>query len=148
MYLFLDFDGVLNNEPFLRHQKNHREISGQKLFDPNNMASLNHFLRNSNIKNIVISSSWRLNRSLKELQNLLDIGMFEFSGFVVGATEILGRRENEINLYVKEHNISNFLVLDDQALDISKKHFFKVNSNTGLTLENAKLLINAREHDQ
>ena len=36
--MFLDFDGVLNNEPFLRHQRNHPRPEGQLLFDPENIS--------------------------------------------------------------------------------------------------------------
>ncbi len=57
--LFLDFDGVLNNDNFLRHQKNHVRPEAHKLFDPANIASLNKLCCELQIAKIVISSTWR-----------------------------------------------------------------------------------------
>ncbi|MCX6117362.1 MAG: HAD domain-containing protein, partial [Proteobacteria bacterium] len=55
--LILDFDGVLNNEPYLRRQKNHP--SGYRVFDPKNIASLNSLVETIKFDQIVVSSSWK-----------------------------------------------------------------------------------------
>ena len=59
-YLFLDFDGVLNNRPFLveRSKKPMRDFPWDE-FDPGNLHHLNSLLFKMPDVRIVLSTSWR-----------------------------------------------------------------------------------------
>src|SRR5689334_1687229 len=76
--IFLDFDGVLNSLAFLR-----KEPGPLDRLDPAAVARLSALAQRSGAK-VVISSSWRLQRSLDDLRHLLrSLG---FAGEVVGRT--------------------------------------------------------------
>lgn len=66
--LMLDFDGVLNNEVFLRQQRNR---GGSRLFDPDNIANLDQLCALLPVEKIVVSSSWREGRTIEQLRGLL-----------------------------------------------------------------------------
>jgi hypothetical protein len=115
--MFLDFDGVLNNEPFLRHQRNHPLSTGQKLFDPENIGSLNRLCEELPVSSIVVSSSWRTNRDLHELRLLLSKEGFEAPGLLDAVTghtadDVEGRAA-EIAAHVKEMDLQDWFALDD-----------------------------------
>lgn len=77
--LFLDFDGVL-------HPENAYESA---LFC--RMASLETVLRDFSEVEIVISSTWRLRRSLPELKAYLSV---ELAGRVVGVTPVFSELQD------------------------------------------------------
>jgi hypothetical protein len=136
--LFLDFDGVLNNDNFLRHQKNHVRPAAHNLFDPTNIASLNKLCCELQIAKIVISSTWRKDRSLSEIQSLLSREGFVFAERILDVTPVLGlqceTRADEIKEWISKHKPEAVLVLDDFDLAASiVKGFFRVNSAEGLT---------------
>jgi HAD domain in Swiss Army Knife RNA repair proteins len=136
--LFLDFDGVLNNDNFLRHQKNHVQASEHRLFDPLNIEALNHLCRELPIEKIVISSTWKNNRTINDIRNLLSSEGFVFSGRVHDVTPVLGNqyeeRGEEIKEWIAKNNAVSFIVLDDFDLATSfKKGFYRVNPSDGLT---------------
>jgi len=106
MYVFLDFDGVLR-----------RLSSDPSRFDSDCLACFEAAVRPLPDIKVVISSTWRLVKSLKELQ-----GMFsaEISGLIVGATpehfsQSAHTRYDEIMAYMKTHNLHNegWLAIDD-----------------------------------
>ena len=67
-YLFLDFDGVLH------------PISAQgRYFRPENIKPFEHAIDGLNPR-IVISSTWRLDKSLKEIKKLLGLLLVNLSG--------------------------------------------------------------------
>lgn len=136
--LFLDFDGVLNNENFLRHQKNHVKPAEHKLFDPANIASLNRLCAELQIEKIVISSTWKKDRTLNEIQSLLSSEGFMFADKVRDVTPVLGvqyeARADEIKQWISANKPRAVLVLDDFDLAASiVEGFFRVNSAEGLT---------------
>lgn len=55
--VFLDIDGVLNNESFLL------KSGGAEAFDPDNVKLLNKLIKETNAS-VVISSAWRIGHSL------------------------------------------------------------------------------------
>ena len=68
--------------------------------------------------------------------------MMQLAGFnyniydVIPSIKHLGRGGN-INKWLKEHNVSNFVIIDDQYHNIEEyfpKNFVKVETNEGLTL--------------
>ena len=85
--MFLDFDGVLNNEPFLRHQRNHPPPDGPRLFAHKNMQALNKLCNELPVSSIVVSSSWRTNRDLDELRLLLAREGFSAPGLLDGVRQ-------------------------------------------------------------
>ena len=103
--IFLDFNGVLDtNEKMDEIEKD-------------NLLRLKNIVEKTNSK-IVISSSIKNNyvktgKMGKLLNNLL-ITLEKESIEVIGFTPYLGNREEEIRLYLEEHEeIENFCILDD-----------------------------------
>lgn len=115
--MFLDFDGVLNNESFLRHQRNHPLPSGPRLFDPENIAALNRLCSDLPVASIVVSSSWRTDRDLDELRLLLSQEGFNAPGLLDAATGHVADdaegRALEVAAYVKEMDLEDWFALDD-----------------------------------
>ncbi|MCP4444927.1 MAG: hypothetical protein GY811_06215 [Myxococcales bacterium] len=115
--LFLDIDGVLNSAPFLRHQRNHVPEDEHCLCAPENLRALERLCDEAEVKSIVVSSSWRTDRSIEELRFLLAKKGFSMQGRIDRATEEApdtaeGRTE-AIKAYVELHEVQRFLVLDD-----------------------------------
>jgi len=109
--LFLDIDGVLVNRRsfFIR--------SGNlPTCDPGCLEVLNEICEATNA-HIVISSSWRLESSLRELQQIL--GEWGVKAPVIGVTPLgLSTRGAEIEAWIAEseshgQTISSFVILDD-----------------------------------
>ena len=82
---FLDFDGVLNSLAFLR-----RDPGPLDRLDPTALVLLNVLVQRSGA-DVVISSSWRLQRSLDELRRLLK--QLGFIGNVGGCTPLCANVE-------------------------------------------------------
>lgn len=77
--IFLDFDGVLNSHEFMARVPQ-RGICG---LDPLAVQRLNVLIRSTQAK-VVVSSTWRLNRTREALQRILD--QVGFQGSVLGMT--------------------------------------------------------------
>ena len=135
--LFLDFDGVLNSEGFLRWQRNHSDE--QKPFDAENIDALNSLIQRLGISRIVVSSSWKIGRSLDELRSLLCEAGMEYSEYVTdvtagGSSGSEGRAE-EILEAISRLEISDFLILDDFNLsEYFDERFYRVDSSKGLEM--------------
>lgn len=141
--IFLDFDGVLNNEPFLR------KSTGS--FAPENIAALNALLRAVPDAMLVISSTWRRGRTAGSLAARLEAeGMLagrvwsvtpDLDRPVAGSKLYLGTpRGAEIRAWLDEHTIESHVILDDDddmdGTDPSR--FVQTTMLHGLTLEDAK----------
>ena len=91
--IFLDFDGVLNNQLWFTSDEFKKLGSPQNVedhdyrqFSPLNVGLLNNLTDSTGAK-IVVSSSWRKYRTLEELQKLLkSVGVI---GEVIGKTPYL-----------------------------------------------------------
>lgn len=118
--MFLDFDGVLNNAPFLRHQRNHPSPGEQQLFDPDNIATLNRLCADLSVSSIVVSSSWRTNRDLDELRLMLAREGFAAPGLIDATTDEASDdaagRAAAIAAYVKDLDLQDWFALDDYVL--------------------------------
>jgi hypothetical protein len=75
--IFLDFDGVLNHQDWYRRRMD--EIRDNEIFnhypfyefDPDSVNQLNRIIELTGAK-VVVSSTWRLGRTVSELQEILD----------------------------------------------------------------------------
>ena len=111
-YIFLDFDGVLNN------------WSTFYGVDVNNALILKKIIETSNAKIVVTSSTkYSFQRDNKDYYksifyldyvkklNELDIEIFDI-------TPLDDNRSLEIKKYIKLHNIINYVIIDDDLVDI------------------------------
>ena len=112
MIIFLDFDGVLHPETYLR--------SGEQLCE---MPRIVAVLRDFPDAHVVISSTWRVKRSLQDLQGLFPP---EVAKRVIGVTPAWQdldhtvyshHRQAEIEAWLKANRSpwEKFVVLDDRA---------------------------------
>ncbi len=132
MTIFLDIDGVMNVIPTFEHLP----------FTPESIEVLNR-MTNYLEADIVISSSWRLLRTVSELQELMkERGV---TGNVSGKTSRsqTGQRGEEILDYVVEHGIRHFIVLDDEISDMAlvMAHVHQTNYRKGLTLQEIPAIL-------
>ena len=144
--LYLDFDGVLNNDPYLRHQNNHSPREEHRLFDPQNLEAADFLCRELPIEAIIVTSTWRVGRSVEQLQALLRDEGFEHSHLIVDATHSIGERPEEIRAHVKRSGVQRFLILDDIQLHPFKRPtFFRTSASLGLTRPLAREILHALE---
>jgi len=106
MYVFLDFDGVLR-----------RLTSEPSRFESDCLKNFGAAIRPLPNVKIVISSTWRLAMSLKELRRLFST---EIAEKIVGVTPTLSEyttheRYKEIQTYLKKRNIEDesWIAIDD-----------------------------------
>lgn len=131
--LYLDFDGVLNNSPFLRHQRNTLPRREHRLFDQGNLAALELLCAELPVSSIVVTSTWREGRSVAELRALLAGEGFCYAGLVVDVTGSGACRADEILEHAGLAESSRYLVLDDlNLLPLSRPVFFQVSGAIGL----------------
>lgn len=148
--VFLDIDGVLNTGRMMR------KTGRQQPFDPEAITALNHILTETDAK-IVVSSAWRINRSLKELEEIL---MLEgvVPRRVIGKTEWLrygdriefqpgqymyksDERYKEIAEWIDRHpTVTKWAVIDDDD-DAGPENLFQTDFEVGLTLDMAKKIV-------
>lgn len=120
--IFLDIDGVLVSYARL---KDRHPIDGEHDFVHESVEALNHLIKELDA-DIVISSSWRIGKSIEMLQEILDLRGVK--GKVVGKTrysfsQIDGGRGQEIREWMEENGMpETFLIIDDEVSDI-RNHF-------------------------
>ena len=144
--LFLDIDGVLNSERYVRSCDYFGVI-----IDPERMKLLKYII-DSTSADIVLTSSWREHWNLddKLSDNIgedIDRTFKIFGLHITDKTPYLkSKREHEIKAWIDAHpNIENFAVLDDMFLsaDFLTDHFVKTsNFRNGLEIEDAERVIN------
>ena len=126
IYIFLDVDGVLNDEQYIIKcfEKHHKPMHMNRVpFDPNclnNLRVLTELIEEQNyIVRIILSSSWRLSDIDTEVvkARLAEYGLSIFS-----KTERMnGRRGEEIKDYLDRNDpCKSFIILDDEAFDIKE----------------------------
>ena len=141
--IFLDFDGVLNSERYLRtHGAN------ASMFDPECMLLLKDIVSATNAK-IVLTTSWREHWS-ENKDECSDIGMEINEAFADYGLEIysktphigFGNREAEIEDWLSENPyVGRFVVIDDAFLesDVIDGHFVRTSGFFGGLSENDAL---------
>ena len=142
--LFLDFDGVLNSERYLRNSQSF----GPQLEEAK-MGLLKKIINATNAK-IVLSTSWRehwdkssdqCDSTGKEINCIFN----RFGLEIFDKTPFLSlNREREIERWLNENpNASNFVLLDDRFLDseILRGHLVKTSNYIGLNEKAVKEAI-------
>ena len=108
--IFLDIDGVLVTSRHL-----HKTGDDRTAFDPVSVGYLNQLISKSNAK-IVISSNWRRFRSIESLRDVFSKN--GVIGEIIGATpwydDFTIMRGQEIQTYLHEHHVKQFVILDDE----------------------------------
>lgn len=122
--IFLDIDGVLNDENILleKQEENQIEISKEKLLLPKEI--------------ITISGTTNFHKEFLKLLKNYDITIYDITG------SPKGKRIEEILEYLKNNKeIENYIILDDEPLN--SKHQIKTDfENGGLTKKHVKTAIN------
>lgn len=122
--IFLDCDGVLSLMP--QRRKNTLE-DGDHDFDRNYVEQLINLMKDClldpKIKEpiaIVISSSWRVGKTTKELQQIFKTRGFTFYESIIGKTGDSESRSSEILEWIKlnKHRIiiDKFVVIEDEEI--------------------------------
>ena len=126
--LFLDFDGVLNSRSYFDRCPACDRSPGadHTWLDPEAVSRLNVVARESKAL-VVVSSAWRIGRTVPELQAILSAR--GFSGEVIGKTPDLEGSRNadgwiewvprgrEIEAWMSGLPVESFAVLDDCGRD-------------------------------
>ena len=138
--IFLDFDGVLNSEKYIRSCGHYGVI-----IDPSRMELLSQLV-NSTDAEIVLSTSWRehwnSDKSKCDETGLLINEIFAEYGLSIydKTPKLRSDRESEIKMWLEQNeDVTNFVVLDDAFLsaDYLNGHFVKTsNYINGLSEEN------------
>lgn len=145
--IFLDIDGVLNNEDSdIVYLPPTSHCSGG-FYCPELVTLFNTIVEETQAK-IVLSSTWRLGLSIKQVQELLqEMGI---SGEVVGVTDHIWDRHifrgNEIYKWIRDnesligkyYDYTDYLILDDDSdmLYWQRNNFVQTNGLKGLTESN------------
>lgn len=139
--LFLDIDGVLNNEEHI--VKIHNLLGEEQYlallrkiteipFDYRSCELLKDFIKKANVK-VVLSSIWRLNPdSFNIIRKYAGIEVYDKT------IKLNGTRGEEIQQYLDNHKeIINYVILDDDSdmLESQIRHFVKVDGKVGLTIK-------------
>jgi uncharacterized protein (UPF0210 family) len=145
--LFLDIDGVLRtykSDLYWSIRLNKPVFKGvNRLFKNKSVDYINEVILLTN-SSIVISSSWRINLSIIELNRILkERGII---GKVIGKTGICNNRGDEIKDWILLNNITKYVVIDDQINDIvgiiPNDKVIKVNPKFGFSDINVNQVIN------
>lgn len=131
--IFLDIDGVLVTDRTLR-------AFTKKLgnpFDPYCVTQLNKLIEKTEAK-LVVSSTWRMGRTLKEMQNVLTLN--GVIGKCIGMTPVLHvHRGLEIQKWLDEHTDAlwqEICILDDDSdMDHLEKFLVQTNMYGGLRIK-------------
>jgi len=145
--IFLDFDGVLNYQKFVldrnRKIRNIEPYDSLELLDLRKVLLVKDICNNTGAK-IVVVSSWKKMLSYSDVEKVLkDIGLP-----IIGTTitNEHGTRGKEIKDFIKENNIKNYIVIDDEIFNdydeeilsrLIKTSFYE----DGITYENVKEAI-------
>lgn len=151
-YIFLDIDGVLNNETYtLKCYEKHKQPMSMNWvpFDPkciDNLYILCNMIKQLNMKPlIVLSSTWRLHEIDIEI---VKARLAEYGLRIYDKTPYIDQeRGKEIDYWLKQHNdYIDYLILDDESFDITgdlKQHLIKTTYKSGF---NRRQLIKTREY--
>jgi hypothetical protein len=169
--IFLDFDGVINSEKWMvsrRDKYTMDDIHNQYPFyeiDPEAVSRLNKIIEATGAK-VVVSSTWRLGRTVEQLTEILKFQGFE--GEIIGMTDHFGGagksgytipRGCEIEHWldqkgfkriswsidrlrkkIEKSEVKNYIILDDDTdmLLSQKEHFVNTSWQSGITDEDVE----------
>ena len=136
--IFLDIDGVLNNDDSLTAE-------GCYSICPDMVIMLKRIINATKAK-IVLSSTWRLYPEsveiLKEKTGLELFGMTKQLRPRKLSQSFSAFRCDEITEWLSRHEVDQFAIIDDDTNAEIKGHFFKTKMLVGLTEEIADDVIN------
>jgi len=136
--LFLDFDGVLN-------RYGHLKSCG--LLSKNCISKLNTIVEQTEKLRIVISSCWRMGRSVEVLRHILKNGGFKYSNFIIDTTLFgveLSTRGDEIKEWLSRNNrVNKFVIIDDNS-DMAPymDRLVQTNGKMGITDNDVNEVVN------
>ena len=116
--IFLDIDGVLMSNDWAEHVL---EQEGYDVNDTNELCDekiglLKEIIDATGAK-IVLSSSWRFDDdALASIKNQLaryDLGIYDLTSQRI---DVVFNRTKELKLYIEEHRIETYLILDDEII--------------------------------
>lgn len=154
--IFLDCDGVLNEDPKLHIMMHPEDFDAGKLskYIYKSKINLINQIIESTGADVVISSSWRNVLSLEDFRQIFkDKG---FIGNIVATTEPGGvehdDRWKQINKCIKELKPKKYIILDDDHLstkyDFYNPYFVKTKDILGLTSEDVEKSIELLGEDE
>lgn len=135
MIIFLDIDGVLN------------QLQRNYYLDDKCIENLGILCKKLSAT-VVLTSSWRLGytnlgKCTPQIEKLKE-KFCKYNIKIVGRTKNLGNRELEIQQYIKDNNISNYVVIDDDKTEFKNNsigNIYFVNSKTGFIKNDIKQII-------
>ena len=136
--IFLDIDEVLATENSSKMKRKFWYDDKSYPFDAKCVKNLNVILRTINAE-IILSSSWRLFYTLDELDKIFKFNKVEKSP--IGITNERGDRNAEIEEFVNNNNIREFLIVDDMELKCFPDKFLRIRGKKGLTQEHIETAI-------
>jgi len=106
--VFLDIDGVLTS------RKSVRKFGHYRSFLPSSVGALNHILEYTGAQ-IVISSSWRVGRTLDDLREVFNQQGVVGSKIIDVTPAPMGVRGREIDSWLRITSVSveSFVIIDD-----------------------------------
>ena len=137
--IFLDVDGVLNNDGYFERTKNEKQNRIE--LDDENIKCLKEIIDLTGAK-VVVTSTWKELRIYNELISYLKSFGIEVYDKTVHMSY---NRGDEIREYLSTHEIDNFIILDDEIfkdfneliLHLVKTDFY----NGGLTEQHKTLAL-------
>ena len=128
--IFLDIDGVLNTQKTFKDIYDEYQVTHKRRveLDENKIFYLSEIVRLTGAY-IVLSSSWRIfghmedgifiptNRRTEELKRLFA----KYNLVIYDMTPFLGSREEEIREWVSNHNVEDYLIIDDETFNYNEE---------------------------
>lgn len=144
--IFLDIDGVLND---LNTEENIGGIIG---IDDSKLFQLSKIISETN-SIVVLTSSWRIGYCKNPKTKMGQYLEEKLSKYSIQICDVVGSNDRgfEIKKYITDHNIENYIVIDDEIFpdfdDEIISHLCKCNFyENGLTEEIANKCINLLQH--
>lgn len=130
--IFLDFDGVLNNQGsflFETRRRRDQKIQGLKGVQHTlchvNASNFQHILDTYKEVKVVVSSTWRLLHDVPELQGIFAEYLIDHTRIIgcTGVDKVGNDRGVEIQNYLDKHpEITHYIVIDDNDWGIVAAH--------------------------
>jgi hypothetical protein len=138
--IFLDFDGVLNSNQYLKSDRHPKGYGCGIGLDALAVARLYSIVRATGAR-IVVTSAWRTGKSLDHLSGLLQAAGCHLE--VLDKTADLDTRGNEIRAWLEGAHfpISSLVMLDDDWIDGFESRQVKTEFETGLQAEHVEAAI-------
>lgn len=148
--IFLDVDGVLNSTKHAMRVGGYGRFAKANTFakaklSPDALDNLRTILQKTDAS-IVISSTWRLNRTIDDLKWLFEVHEIDPERVIDSLPEDVGNESRGalIATWLEKHpEVTQYVILDDDddMLDSQAKHFVQTDITFGLTALDAKVAI-------